>query len=135
MKRFLAIALLLGGVATPALAEGDATAGEKDFKKCKACHAVGEGATDKVGPQLNNVMGRVAGSSESYAKKYSKPMVAAGEGGLVWTTETLSEFLASPKTYMKGTKMSFAGFKKEQDIEDIIAYLHTFSPDYVEEAE
>ena len=83
----LAAAGLIALMSAPAWAEGDAAAGEKVFKKCVACHAVGEGAKHKVGPQLNGVIGRVAGTAEGY--KYSKPMMEAGAGGLSWTAETV----------------------------------------------
>ena len=109
MKRILAAALVFSALASPAIAEGVVEDGEKLFKKCKACHAVGEGAKNKVGPELNDVLGRTAGGLESYVKKYSKKLKAAGEEGLVWNEETLSEFLVSPKKFVKGTKMSFAG--------------------------
>ena len=101
--------------------------GEKLYKKCKACHAIGEGAKNKVGPHQNDLFGRAAGSIEGY--KYSKAMLAAGEAGLVWTEESLAEFLRKPKTYVEKTKMSFSGFKKDEDIEAIIAYLKTFDTD------
>ncbi|MCE8509951.1 c-type cytochrome [Ruegeria pomeroyi] len=99
-------------------------AGEKTFKKCKACHQVGEGAKNKTGPMLNGIVGHAAGAVDGF--KYSKPMQAAGEGGLVWTEDELAAFLAKPKAYMKGTKMSFAGLKKEDDIAAVIAYLKSF---------
>jgi len=98
--------------------------GEKAFKKCKACHQVGDGAKNKTGPALNGIIGATAGAAEGF--KYSKPMAAAGEGGLVWTEEELAAFLTKPKKYMKGTKMSFAGFRKEKDITSVIAYLKSF---------
>ena len=96
-------------------------AGEKAFKKCKACHAVGEGAKNRSGPQLNGIAGRVMGTVEGF--KYSKAFAAAAEEGRVWDDENLAGFLTKPKTFMKGTKMSFAGFKDAGDIEAIIAYL------------
>ena len=99
-------------------------AGEKIFKKCKACHAIGEGAKNKLGPMLNGVVGKAAGSVEGY--KYSKPMLAKKDEGLVWTAEELDAFLTKPRTYLKGTKMSFPGLKKEDDRENVIAYLKTF---------
>ncbi|MBS8227086.1 c-type cytochrome [Vannielia litorea] len=99
--------------------------GEKVFRKCKACHQVGEGAANKTGPQLNGIMGRTAGTVEGF--KYSKAMTEAGEGGLVWNTETLAEFLTKPKSFLKGTKMSFNGLRKESDIEAVEAYLGSFS--------
>ncbi|SIN75968.1 c-type cytochrome [Vannielia litorea] len=112
--------------ATPAAADpAMIAAGENVFKKCKACHQVGEGAENKTGPQLNGIMGRVAGTVEGF--KYSKAMTDAGAGGLVWTAETLAGFLAKPKDFMKGTKMSFAGLRKEEDIKAVEAYLGSFS--------
>lgn len=135
MKKIIAAALVLTAFAGPAMADGNVDDGEDLFKKCKACHAVGDKAKNKVGPELNHVFGRTAGGLESFEKKYSKAMKAAGDEGLVWTEETLTEYLAAPKKYIKGTKMSFAGFKKEQDLEDIVAYLATFSPDYESEEE
>ena len=104
----------------PALVE----AGEKVFRKCKACHQVGEGAKNRTGPVLNGVMGRAAGSVEDF--RYSKALEEAAEGGLVWTEETLGEFLANPRKYLKGTKMAFAGLRKDEDQAAIAAYLSTF---------
>lgn len=106
--------------ADPALVE----AGEKVFKKCQACHKVGEGAKNATGPMLNGIVGAAAGVADGF--KYSKPMQAAAEDGLVWSHEALAEFLADPKGYMKGTRMSFAGLKKPEEIDAVIAYLSTF---------
>ena len=97
-------------------------AGEKVFKKCKACHAGGDGAKHKIGPQLNGIFGRAAGTAEGF-KKYSKDMTKAGDDGLVWDEETLAAFLAKPKAMIKRTKMAFAGLKKEDDLTAVIAYL------------
>ncbi|MCF6443679.1 c-type cytochrome [Nereida sp. MMG025] len=99
-------------------------AGEKVFRNCKACHKVGDGAKNGSGPMLNGIIGMTAGSVEGF--RYSKPMAAAGENGLVWTQENLQAFLADPRGYMKGTKMSFRGLKKEEDLKAITAYLSTF---------
>ncbi|MFT6451853.1 MAG: cytochrome c [Halocynthiibacter sp.] len=99
-------------------------AGEKSFRQCKACHQVGEGARNRTGPILNGVVGRAAGSVSDF--RYSKPMTTAAEDGLIWDDEALSAFLADPRGYMKGTKMSFAGVRKEEDIEGLIAYLRSF---------
>lgn len=118
---FAALALAGSG---HALAQ-DAGAGEKVFKKCKACHAVGEGAKNKVGPHLNELFGRKAAAIEGY--KYSKAFKAAGEDGLVWNEETLDKFLLKPKAMIKKTKMSFGGLKKDEDRANIIAYLQAFS--------
>lgn len=98
-----------------------AAQGEKVFRKCKACHQVGEGAKNRSGPILTGIVGRAAGAVEGF--KYSKPMKAAADGGLIWTQEELAAFLAKPKAYMKGTKMSFAGVKKESDQAAVIEYL------------
>lgn len=98
--------------------------GEKVFKKCKACHQVGEGAKNRTGPVLNGVVGRHAGAVEGF--KYSKGLEEAAADGLVWTSESLAEFLAKPKAYIKRTKMSFAGLKKDEDQQAVIAYLSTF---------
>ncbi|QFT31148.1 Cytochrome c2 [Labrenzia sp. THAF82] len=98
--------------------------GEKVFKKCKACHAVGEGAKNKSGPQLNGLFGRQMGSVEGF--KYSKVFVAAHGEGRVWDEAALVEFLAKPRSYMKGTKMAFSGLKKEDDLAAITAYLKSF---------
>ncbi|UWQ73145.1 c-type cytochrome [Leisingera sp. M658] len=99
--------------------------GEKTFKKCKACHQVGDGAKPKTGPVLNGIIGAPAGHAEGF--RYSKAMKTAAEDGLVWDETQLAAFLAKPKKYMKGTKMSFAGLKKESDIEAVIAYLQSYS--------
>lgn len=125
LKTIALTGALMTAVALPALADGDAAKGEKVFNKCKACHAVGEGAKNKVGPTLNGVVGATAGQVADY--KYSNAMIEAGAGGLVWDEDTLSAFLTKPKDVVKGTKMSFPGLRKEDEIENIIAYLETFS--------
>jgi len=106
---------------------GDAAKGERVFKKCVACHAVGDGAKNKVGPQLNDVFGRPAGTIEGY--KYSKAMIAAGQDGLVWDETTMATYLAKPRDMIKGTRMAFVGLRKQQDLDNVIAYLATFSSD------
>lgn len=106
--------LMLGGSAFA----GDIKAGEKVFKKCKACHYA-DREKHKTGPHLVNIMGREAGSLEDY-KKYSKAMKASG---IVWDDTTLADYLRAPKKYVKGTKMAFVGLKKDADIENVIAYL------------
>ena len=104
-------------VASPVQA-GDIDAGAKVFKKCKACHWADK-EKNKTGPHLVGIIGRTAGSLESY-KKYSKAMKASG---IVWDETTLTDYLRAPKKYLKGTKMAFAGLKKDADIENFIAYL------------
>jgi cytochrome c len=101
-------------------------AGAQAFKKCAACHKVGEDAKSGVGPALNGIVGYPAGAVDGF--KYSKALMDAAAGGLVWTPEELSAFLENPKTYLPKTKMSFAGLKKEADRQAIIAYLQTFEP-------
>lgn len=98
--------------------------GEKVFRKCKSCHQVGEGAKNRVGPILNGVVDQAAGAVDGF--KYSKPLMAMAEGGLVWNETELAAFLEKPKAYMKGTKMSFAGLKKEEDQLAVIEYLKSF---------
>ena len=100
-------------------------AGEKVFKKCAACHQVGEGAQNKTGPHLNGVMGRTLGSVEGF--NYSKTMAEMGAAGAVWDDESMAAFMAKPRDYVKGTKMSFAGLKKEDEIAAINAFLHSVS--------
>lgn len=104
----------------------DVAAGEKVFKKCAACHAVGEGAKNKVGPQLNGIIGRAAGTVPDY--NYSEAMKTAGAGGLVWNDENLHKYLEQPKEFIPGNKMAFAGLKKEDERDNVVAYLKTFSP-------
>ncbi|GLS34799.1 hypothetical protein GCM10010869_03870 [Mesorhizobium tianshanense] len=103
----------------------DAAAGEKVFAKCKACHAVGGGAKHRVGPHLNGLIGRTAGTAEGF--RYSPAMMKAGEGGLVWSEGTLKPYLVDPKKIVKGTKMAFAGLKQDADVANVIAYLASFS--------
>ena len=98
-----------------------AKAGEKVFKKCKSCHQIGDGAKNKSGPVLNGIFDNAAGVVDGF--KYSKVMRKAGEDGLVWSETELAAFLAKPKKYMKGTKMSFAGLKKEKDQLAIVEFL------------
>ena len=112
----LALCLILG--AAPAVAN-DVVSGEKVFKRCKACHYADK-EKNKTGPYLVDVIGRKAGSIDGY--KYSKAM---RESQLVWDEATLTAYLKAPKKFLKGTKMAFAGLKKEADIKNVIAYLKT----------
>ncbi|MBC2774192.1 cytochrome c family protein [Rhizobium sp. AQ_MP] len=102
-----------------ASAAGDPVAGAKAFKVCSACHIATE-AKNKVGPTLQGVVGRPVASVADY--KYSKAMTDFGQGK-TWDEALLSEYLKSPKTVVKGTKMAFAGVKKDDDLANIIAYL------------
>lgn len=122
--RSIFLAGLLASVAFPALAEGDAAKGEKVFRKCKACHAVGDGAKNKVGPHLNGIIDAEIASVEGF--KYSKAFVAKKAEGVVWNEAELAAYLEKPKKHTPGTKMSFAGLRKEKDRADVIAYLKQF---------
>ena len=110
------------GVAGSAVAqEGDPKEGAEVFKKCRACHDVGPDAKNKVGPVLNDIVGRKAGTIEGFA--YSDANKAGGGKGLTWTEDVLFKYLENPLVFMPGTKMAFAGLKDPQDRKDLIAYL------------
>jgi cytochrome c len=130
MSRFPEAAILAAlfmGTAGGFASAQDAALGETSFAKCRACHAVGADAKNKVGPHLNGIVGRPAGSAEGF--KYSTAMAAKGAEGLVWDEATLAPYLADPKGVVKGTKMAFAGIKKPEEISNLIAYLATFAED------
>ena len=128
MKRLLTIAATaLLALTTVASAAGDVKKGEKVFKKCKACHMVGADAKNKVGPELNGIVGRKVASIADF--KYSKAMIAFGDGDKVWDEAALNEYLTKPKKVVPKTKMAFAGLKKDGDRENIIAYLAQFKED------
>ena len=136
--RLLSILLLIFGFSTishaqsTSFADADIAKGKKLFKKCSACHQIGEGAKNKVGPILTGVVGRPAASVEDY--KYGKHLSQAGEGGLVWTKEEIFEWLGSPKDYLRAhldddkakTKMTLR-LKKEDQRYDVIAYIESIS--------
>ncbi len=126
MRYFTALtaAALAAGLSVPALAEGDAAAGKKVYNKCKSCHAVGEGARNKVGPQLNGIVGAEIASVDGF--KYSKAFKEKKAEGLVWTEQAIAAYLVKPRDYIPRTKMSFGGLKKEEDRVNVIAYLMTF---------
>jgi cytochrome c len=86
-------AAMLAATTVPALSEGDVAKGEAVFKRCSACHAIGEGAKNRVGPQLNGIIGRAAGGVPDYT--YSSAMKKAGEDGLVWTQDNLIAYIES----------------------------------------
>ena len=110
--------------AAPAFDAELAKAGEKVFKKCKACHQVGDKAKNRTGPILNGIVGAQIGVVEKF--KYSKAMKALGDEGKTWTEDELSAFLEKPKAYLKKTKMSFSGLKKDKDRQAVIEYLKSF---------
>jgi cytochrome c len=123
MLRVMMAAAVLCGAAVPATA-ADPVAGEKAFAVCRACHKVGEGAKNGVGPTLNGVVGRAAGSVEGY--KYSDAMKNAG---VTWDEANLAEYLKNPKQKIAGNKMVFPGVKDDTKLADIIAYLAQFNAD------
>ena len=102
------------------LAMGDLAHGEKVFKKCSACHMIAAGGKNMIGPNLWNVIGRTAGSVSDY--KYSKAMVAYGKE---WSFEEMNSYLIKPQAYIKGTKMAFAGLRKEKDRASVILYMNS----------
>ena len=122
--RTAALAGVLACLALPALADGDVEAGKKVFNKCKACHAVGEDAKNKVGPELNGIVGRAIAAAPDF--KYSDAFLAKKAEGFVWDEEALDAYLAKPKDFIPDNKMSFVGLRKEDEREDVIAYLKTF---------
>jgi len=108
------------------IATADAAKGAEVAKKCLACHSVEKGGANKVGPNLWGVVNATAGGhSAGYA--YSTAMVDKGKGGAKWTYEELQNFLYAPSKYVKGTKMTFAGLKKPEELAGVIAYLRTQS--------
>lgn len=117
----LAAFLVLG--LSPASAQ-DAAAGKAVFNICRACHQVGEGAKNGVGPVLNGVIGRAAGTYEGY--NYSPANKSSGK---TWDEDTFRAYIKDPRAYIPGTKMAYAGLKDEKKIEDLLAYLKSFGPD------
>ena len=115
--------------AAPPVASGPdpvlVAAGEKAWRQCAACHKVGEGARNGTGPALNGVVGRQAGTGEGF--RYSPQMVAAGQGGMIWTAEALDAFLADPAKAIPRNRMSFRGVRDAGERAGLIAYLATFA--------
>ena len=115
---------LAAGIAVMVTAQaqaGDATSGAAVFKKCRACHAVGPDAKNGVGPVLNGVVGRKAGTYPGY--DYSN---ANKNSGLTWDESTLTVYLRAPRVLVPGTKMTFPGLPKDKEIADVIAFLRQF---------
>ena len=104
------------------MAMGDIATGEKVFKKCAACHSIVKGGKNNIGPALYNVVGRQIGSVSDY--KYSK---ALSEYGKEWSFEELNGYLIKPAKWIKGTKMAFAGLRKEKDRASVILYMNSKS--------
>jgi len=116
-----ALAMAVGS----AHAAGDADKGKKVFNKCKACHAVGDGAKNKVGPALNGIVGAPFGAVDGF--RYSRSLMDLAAQGKVWDDATLDAYLKKPKDVVPRGRMAFAGLKKEEDRLNVIAYLYQFS--------
>ncbi len=123
LPQFLAIGLTILVSSTASFA-GDVEKGAKVFKKCVSCHMVGDGAQNRVGPQLNGIIGRAVASVADFS--YSKGMTEYAKAQPNWSDEALASYLENPRKVVKGTRMSFAGLRKQSDRDDVIAYLKTF---------
>lgn len=126
MKRLISTAAIIfaaSAAGSGALAQ-DADAGKSSFNKCRACHDIGEGAKNKVGPVLNGLDGRKSGSVEGYS--YSD---ANKNSGITWNKETFIEYIKDPRAKIPGTKMVFAGIKNENEANALWAYLTSFDKD------
>ena len=127
-RTFLAVAALIAAIVNFAMlqkaAAQDVEKGQRSFNKCLPCHAVGPGAETKVGPELNGLDGRHAGTAANF--NYSN---ANKNSGLVWDEATFKDYIRSPQAKIPGTKMAFAGITNPQEIEDLWAYLKQFGTD------
>jgi cytochrome c len=121
MRRVVLAAIALAA-STAAASAQDVAAGEQSFKKCLPCHSVGEGAKNKVGPELNGLDGRKAGSADGF--NYTE---ANKNSGLTWDESVFKEYIKDPRAKIPGTKMVFAGIKNEQEVNDLWAYLKQFT--------
>lgn len=122
VRLFFTASALFFLYALPATAAGDPEKGQKVFNVCKTCHTLEPGAKATVGPNLHGVFGRKAGTAEGY--KYSDAMV---KSGIAWDEANLTKYLLDPKGAVPGNKMAFVGVKKDQDRDDLIAYLKQVS--------
>jgi cytochrome c len=120
MRLFVPFLMILAASSSPSYAQ-DAAAGEKIFAQCRACHQIGETAKNLVGPHLNGLFGRKAGTVEGY--NYSP---ANKNSGLTWDEPTFVDYIKDPKAKVPGTKMIYAGLKDEKRIQDLVAYLKQF---------
>ena len=121
---FGALMILTVTATAPAAMAQDVAAGKSSFNKCLACHAIGEGAKNKVGPVLNGLDGRHSGSVEGYS--YSD---ANKNSGITWGKDVFLEYIKEPKAKIPGTKMVFAGIKNEKEANDLWAYVSSFDKD------
>jgi cytochrome c len=120
----LSAAAVLALASSPAFAAGDADAGQKVFLKCAACHKIGPGAKNGVGPSMNGLAGRKSGTVEGFA--YSD---ANKNSGITWTEAKFKEYIAAPQKIIPGTKMTFPGLPNEPDRDNIWAYISQFKAD------
>jgi cytochrome c len=123
MKTLTLSTLIALASASAALAQ-DVAAGKTAFNKCMACHAVGDGAKNKVGPELNGLNGRKSGTAEGYS--YSE---ANKNSGITWDAATFKDYIKDPKAKIPGTKMVFAGIKNEQEASDLWTFLAQYDKD------
>jgi cytochrome c len=129
MRLNIIILLLLSGAtgltlsATGTASAQDAAAGEKTFNVCRACHQIGANAKNSIGPVLNGVIGRKSGTYPEYA--YSD---ANKNSGLTWDEATLREYLKNPMAKVPGTKMAYPGLRKDEDVDNVIAFLKQYGP-------
>ena len=124
MKATLAMAAVIVAAMSQAALAQDAEAGASSFKKCLPCHSIGEGAKNKVGPELNGLDGRHSSSAAGYS--YSD---ANKNSGIVWSEATFKEYIKDPRAKIPGTKMIFPGIKNEKEIDSLWAYLAQFGLD------
>ncbi|WGW03810.1 c-type cytochrome [Tropicibacter oceani] len=104
---------------------GDAERGEQLFRQCSGCHQIGPGAENRAGPHLNGIFGRRAGSIEGF--DYSKGLERAFQDNMVWNIQRLNLYLENPRSLVSGTRMAFRGLKKQQDRDDVLAYLRSYT--------
>jgi cytochrome c len=119
-----ALVIVAASATVPAALAQDAAAGKTSFNKCLACHAIGEGAKNKVGPELNGLDGRKSASAPDY--NYSD---ANKNSGITWNEAQFKEYIKDPKAKIPGTKMAFAGIKNEKEIDDLWAYISQYDKD------
>jgi cytochrome c len=124
MKMILTIAVFALAALAQAAEAQDVAAGEQSFKKCAPCHSIGEGAKNKVGPQLNGLDGRHSGTALDF--NYSN---ANKDSGIVWNEATFKEYINDPRAKVPGTKMIFPGIKNEKEAGNLWAYLKQFDAD------
>jgi cytochrome c len=119
-----ALVVIASSAAVSAAHAQDAAAGKTSFNKCLACHAIGEGAKNKVGPELNGLDGRKSGSAPDYS--YSD---ANKNSGITWNEAQFKEYIKDPRAKIPGTKMVFAGIKNEKEVNDLWAFLAQYDKD------